>query len=153
MRPLGMGGDLGGSVVYYRFPVVLRVGVLAARQLQEGGKTVQVGHLVEGAQQQVHHHQAQEQVGCWGGGQGGGKRVNDRVTGGGCVIVPTMVAIHLLSWNENQNIDLIFKCNHGGLNQKVEDFFFVIIRFRYKETNSSSFCILKGPPYKTNLYS
>lgn len=98
-----MGGDLGGSVVHNRFPVVLRVGVLTARQLQEGGEAVQVGHLVEGAQQQVHHHQAQEQVGCWGGGQG--KRGNDRVTGGRCVIVLTMVAIHLLSCNENLNTD------------------------------------------------
>lgn len=64
VRALGMGGGLGRSAVHDGLPVVLRVRVLAARQLQEGGEAVQVGHLVEGAQQQVHHHQAQEQVGC-----------------------------------------------------------------------------------------
>lgn len=78
------GGGLGGAVLHHGLPVVLWVGVLAPRQLQEGGEAVQVGHLVEGSQQQVHHHQAQEQVGCWGewgeerrrGGGGGGRRQN-----------------------------------------------------------------------------
>lgn len=81
VRPLGLGGGLGRPVLHYGLPVVLRVGVLAARQLQECGEAVQVGHLVESAQQQVHHHQAQEQVGCRGGETG-----HVRVTGG-CVVV------------------------------------------------------------------
>lgn len=45
-------------------PVLLQHGVLAAGQLQEGGQAVQVGHLVEGAQQEIHHHQTHEQVDC-----------------------------------------------------------------------------------------
>lgn len=57
-------------------PVSVRVGLLAARQLQEGGQAVQVGHFVEGAQQEVHHHEADEQVDWREGQRDGG------VTGG-----------------------------------------------------------------------
>lgn len=53
--------------------ILLQVGFLAAWQLQEGGQAMQVGHLVKGAQQEVHHHQTQEQV-DWREGQ------SDRVT-------------------------------------------------------------------------
>lgn len=101
---MGLGGGLGRPVLHDGLPVVLRVGVLAARQLQEGGEAVQVGHLVKSAQQQVHHHQAQEQVGCRGGG---GETGHVRVTGG-CVVVLTVEAMHLLIVNEMQSIDLFF---------------------------------------------
>lgn len=50
--------------VHDGLPVLVQVGLLTARQLQEGGQAVQVGHFVEGAQQEVHHHQTHEQVDC-----------------------------------------------------------------------------------------
>lgn len=53
-----------GLVRHDGLPVVFQVGVVAARQLQQGGEAVQVGHLVEEAQQEVHHHQTQEEVDC-----------------------------------------------------------------------------------------
>ena len=46
------------------------LGFFTVRQLQEAGEAVQVGHLVEGAQQEVHHHEPHEQVDCRGGGAG-----------------------------------------------------------------------------------
>lgn len=49
-------------ISYDGLPVLVLFGLLAARQLEEGGQAVQVGHFVEGAQQQVHHHQTSEQV-------------------------------------------------------------------------------------------
>lgn len=51
-------------VVHDGLPVFVQVRLLAARQLQEGGQAVQVGHFVEGTQQEVHHHQTHEQVDC-----------------------------------------------------------------------------------------
>ena len=45
--------------------------LVAVRQLREAGEAVQVGHLVEGAQQEVHHHEAHKQVDCRGGGARG----------------------------------------------------------------------------------
>lgn len=55
-------------VVHNGLPVFVQVGVLTARQLEEGGQPVQICHFVEGAQQEVHHHQTHEQV-DWGGGE------------------------------------------------------------------------------------
>lgn len=52
-------------VLHDGLPVFIRVRLLTARQLQEGGQAVQVGHFVEGAQQEEHHHQTNEQV-DWG---------------------------------------------------------------------------------------
>lgn len=50
-------------VLHDGLPVFIQV-VLTAGQLQEGGQAVQVCHFVEGAQQEVHHHETHEQVDC-----------------------------------------------------------------------------------------
>lgn len=49
-------------VLHNGLPVLVLVGLLTARQLQEGGQAMLVGHFVEGAQQEVHHHQTHKQV-------------------------------------------------------------------------------------------
>ena len=81
----GLQGLLGGgSVVQGRGGVrralpqdgrQVPLGLVAVRQLQEAGEAVQVGQLVEGAQQEVHHHEAHEQVDC---SRGRGERNNVR---------------------------------------------------------------------------
>lgn len=52
-------------VLHNGLPVFVQVGLLAAWQLEQGGQAVQIGHFVEGAQQEIHHHQTHEQV-DWG---------------------------------------------------------------------------------------
>lgn len=52
-------------VLHNGLPVFVQVGLLTAWQLEQGGQAVQIGHFVEGAQQEIHHHQTHEQV-DWG---------------------------------------------------------------------------------------
>lgn len=52
------------AIIHDGLSVLIQLVLLAARQLQERGQAVEVGHLVEGAQQEVHHHKAHKQIDC-----------------------------------------------------------------------------------------